>query len=230
MAPKGKKKYKKFDMDERLVVPGQDETTSESPGPSDAELDDEIQGQISVPVHLAGDWVGLCVPVAAHSGTNSLHSSNNSSSEFPSLGAPAQQHNTAAAQSLWANSTIRAPSQQSLAGVQRAGVPPSNLAQPQDESTHFGPGTETYRFGANTNQLAGLAQTPSQGQGGTSEEFPPLGGLGGVDGDRRSSLLAGFGNSGLGVQSSRLGLDPTTELALRSGMSDRNVCYVRGSV
>ncbi|KAF2671366.1 hypothetical protein BT63DRAFT_423572 [Microthyrium microscopicum] len=135
-------------------------------------------------------------------------------SEFPSLGSPAQQQNLGAAQSMWAtNSTIRAPAQQQQPAIQRTPAPPSSQSQAQDESSQFGPGSEAYRFGG-AGPLAGLAQTPSQGQG---DEFPPL-----ADNDRRGSLLSTFGaSSSLAVQSSRHGLDPVGDMSLRN-LGDRN--------
>lgn len=82
--------------------------------------------------------------------------------------------------------------------MQRSG---QSSQQQSDEISHYGPGSEAYRFGGTSNQLAGLAQTPTQAQGG--DEFPALG-----DNDRRSSLLSGFTNqSGVGLSNSRLGLD-----------------------
>jgi len=142
--------------------------------------------------------------------------------EFPSLGAPSQQQSTAA-QSMWSNPSIRAPSQQGQAGIQRnvqSSLQQQQQQQQSDEISHFGPGSEAYRFGGTTNQLAGLAQTPTQGQGG--DDFPPLG-----DNDQRSSLLSGFATQpGAGLQNSRLGLDQGPELALR-GLGDRNVRFNR---
>jgi hypothetical protein len=113
--------------------------------------------------------------------------SDNLFSEFPTLGAPAQQQqqNPPAIQSTWSNTTTRTSAQPA---VQRPHAS-SSTQQNQEESSQFGPGSEAYRFGSSGGSLAGLAQSPSHAQG--SEEFPPLGGLGSSEIDRRGSL--GFG-------------------------------------
>jgi hypothetical protein len=146
---------------------------------------------------------------------------NQISSEFPSLGAPAQQQNAQSAQSMWSNPSIRAPLQHAQSAVSRNQPNPSQQQTPQEESASFVPGSDSYRFGGAASQLAGLAQSPTA-QTGPAEDFPPLGGLG-ADAERRGSLLAAFGApAGLGVQTSRLGLDQGSDIAFRS-MADRNV-------
>jgi hypothetical protein len=147
---------------------------------------------------------------------------NQISSEFPSLGAPAQQQNAPSAQSMWSNPSIRAPLQHTQSAVPRNQPNSSQQQAPQEESATFVPGSDSYRFGSAASQLAGLAQTPAAHTGPT-EDFPSLGGLGANDVERRGSLLAAFGaSSGLGVQTSRLGLDQGSDIAFRS-MADRNV-------
>jgi hypothetical protein len=122
---------------------------------------------------------------------------------------------------MWSNLSIRAPAQGNQSNVSRGTGPASTQQQLQDEVSHFVPGTESYRFGATNHQLAGLAQSPNQGQGGNAEDFPPLGGLGG-DIERRGSLLSAFANQGtVGLQNSRLGFDQP-DIGL-GGPGDRNV-------
>lgn len=144
--------------------------------------------------------------------------------DFPSLGAPSAQQNPSAAQSMWSNNqTIRAPLQGTQGNVLRASGPSLNQQQLQDDSTHFGPGSDSYRLGAAGHSLAGLAQTPNPSQQGVAEDFPPLSGLGG-DPDRRGSLLSAFSNQGnLGLQNSRLGYD-RSDVGLRTTV-DRNVSF-----
>ena len=149
---------------------------------------------------------------------------NQISSEFPSLGAPAQQQNAPSAQSMWSNPSIRAPLQHAQSAVPRNQPNSSQQQAPQEESATFVPGSDSFRFGSAASQLAGLAQTPTQAHTGPTEDFPPLGGLGANDAERRGSLLAAFGApSGLGVQTSRLGLEQG-DIAVRS-MADRNVSF-----
>jgi hypothetical protein len=124
---------------------------------------------------------------------------------------------------MWSNPSIRAPLQHAQSAVPRN---PQNSSQQtsQEESASFVPGSDSYRFGSAAGQLAGLAQTPTA-HAGPTEDFPPLGGLGANDAERRGSLLAAFGApAGLGVQTSRLGLDQGSDVAFRS-MADRNVGF-----
>jgi hypothetical protein len=141
--------------------------------------------------------------------------------DFPSLGASAGQQNQSASQTMWSNSSIRAPAQGNQSIVSRTTGPTPVQQQLQDDAPHFVPGNESYRFGATNHQVTGLAQSPNQGQGGNAEDFPPLGGLGG-DLERRGSLLSAFASQGgLGLQGSRLAFEQT-EMGLR-GPGDRNV-------
>jgi hypothetical protein len=161
--------------------------------------------------------------ISASNRTEFMDGTNQMNSEFPSLGAPAQQQNAPSAQSMWSNPSIRAPIQHTQSSVQRN--PPSSSQQqaPQEEASPFVPGSDSYRFGSAGSQLAGLAQTPTQAHTGSTEDFPPLGGLGANDAEPRGSLLSAFGApSGLSVQTSRLSIEQGGEIAFR-GMTDRNV-------
>jgi hypothetical protein len=124
---------------------------------------------------------------------------------------------------MWStNPSIRASNQAGQSTLSR-GAAPSNAQQQLQDDTSFLPNSEAYRFGATNHQLSGLAQTPTQGQGGGSEDFPALGGLGN-DVERRGNLLSAFqGQGAFGIQNARISLDQT-DFGLR-GPGDRNVSF-----
>jgi hypothetical protein len=123
---------------------------------------------------------------------------------------------------MWSNNpTIRTANPGGQSSLSRGSGPSNTQQQLQDDTSHFVGSNEAYRFGATGHQLSGLAQTPTQGQGAGSEDFPALGGLGN-DVERRGNLLSAFQGQGVfGFQNSRIGLDQA-ELSLR-GPADRNV-------
>jgi hypothetical protein len=140
--------------------------------------------------------------------------------DFPSLGAPSAQQNPQSAQNMWSNPSIRAPSQGNQSSLSRVTASTSSQRQIPDDSSHFG--GDNYLLGGSSHQLTGLAPTPTQPQS-TSEDFPPLSGLGG-DLERRDNLLSAFNSQpSLGLQNSRIPFDQV-DIGLR-GLGDRNVRF-----
>ena len=130
----------------------------------------------------------------------------NDDSEFPSLsGAPQSQQQTSQSQAIWghpgARSGQHAPVQrphnqnqnqnQSQTNASHSNEIPSQIAQSQQQQgvvqqpenhnslfPHLGTGLDDYRFGGHSSVDEGAR---TQEQHGNIDEFPPLGGLGGVD-------------------------------------------------
>lgn len=137
-------------------------------------------------------------------------------SEFPSLsGAPQAQQSSASSQAIWSSTGLRGPqtsttrSSNTPSSTSQVIRPPSGLSSqtrqsdPQDDASlgpfpSLGAAADDYPFGQSP---ASMMARQHQQQQGATDEFPPLGGLGGA---------------GLGQQRSRLGQESMTNDTLAS--------------